>query len=327
MASDTPNHSKQKSRPPGQSTANECNHEPNHHDHNHTHHGQNKSFNALLLAFLLNLGFCVIEAVGGFYASSQAIMADALHDFGDSLSLLTLLGLKWVAMQPSSEAYSFGYRRLNIIGAALVGGSLIFGCVVILGQSLPKLLNPGPVNSELMLGLAILGIAVNGLAFYRLRSHGGVSENLISLHLLEDLWGWVIVSVGAFAIKLYAWYWLDPLLSVFLAFFILWRSFGQLRELGRLFLLGSSIDFSAAKVAEILKQIPEVLSAHHVHVWELDVGFHIVSAHLVVPENADVVAIKQQIRARLLKLGHCEVTLELEKDGEICLDPAHPSDF
>ncbi len=302
-------------------------HDHGHHHHHHHHHHHNQSGSALVYAFVLNLVFCVVEAVGGYYASSQAIMADALHDFGDSLSLLILIGLKWMAVRPAGEPYSFGYRRLNLIGATLVGGVLILGCIVILGESLPKLLHPQPVHSPLMLGLAVFGVVINGAAFYRLRSHGGVGENLVSLHLLEDLWGWVIVFVGALAIYFYSWYWVDPLLSVFLAFFILWRSFIQMRSLGRLFLLGSSVEFSSVRVSSLMTSVDGVLEVHHVHVWELDAGFHVVTAHLVLRDNGDPVAIKQQIREQLLKVGKCEVTLEVEVEGEQCLDPAHPSEF
>lgn len=280
-----------------------------------------------MVAFLLNFGFCVIEAIGGFYASSQAIMADALHDFGDSLSLLLLIALRWMAAKPAGEAYSFGYRRLNLIGATVVGVSLMVGCIVILGSSLPLVLRPRTVNSSLMMGLAVLGVAVNGLAFYRLRAHEGVGERLVSLHLLEDLWGWVIVFIGAVVIHIWAWYWVDPLLSVFLAFYILWQSFGQMRVIGRLLLLGSSREFSVARINELLAGIDGVKSTHHVHVWELDQGFHIITAHLVVSKGGNLPSIKRLIRSRLQELGPCEVTLELEEEGEVCLDPVHPSEF
>lgn len=302
-------------------------HSHHHHHHHHHHHGKDGRFSALVVAFLLNFGFCVVEAFGGYYASSQAIMADALHDFGDSLSLLLLIALRWMSSKPAGESYSFGYRRLNLLGASIVGLSLIIGCLVILGSSLPLILQPRVVNSPLMMALAVIGIGVNGIAFYRLRSHGGVGERLVTLHLLEDLWGWVIVFIGAVVIHFLSWYWLDPLLSVFLAFYILWQSFGQMRVIGRLLLLGSSSEFSQAKVTGLLEGIEGVKSSHHVHVWELDQGFHVITAHLVIARGADSAAIKQSSRVRLQDLGPCEVTLELEHEGEVCLDPVHPSDF
>jgi len=297
------------------------------HECGHVHHDPSKSISALVVAFLLNAGFCVIEGFGGYAASSQAIMADALHDFGDSLSLLLLITLKYLATRPASEAFSFGYRRLNIIGAALVGGSLVLGCLLILGSSIPKIMNPTTVNSSLMMILSVGGIIVNGIAFYRLRPLEGLGENLVSLHLLEDLWGWVIVFFGALAIHFFTWYWLDPLLSVFLAFFILWRTFIHLRQIGRLFLLGSGAEYSMSKISLLLQTIPGLNSFHHVHVWELDSGFHIITAHLVLAPEADAILIKQQVRDQLLTMGKCEVTLEVEREGELCSDPSHPTTF
>lgn len=297
------------------------------HSHGHSHHDSSKNLSALIVAFLLNAGFCVIEGIGGYLASSQAIMADALHDFGDSLSLLLLICLKYLAMKPAKDSFSFGYRRLNIIGAAVVGISLVVGCFIILGHSFPKIFSPTAVNSELMLWLAVGGIAVNGFAFYKLRPVGGLGENLVTLHLLEDLWGWIIVFFGALAIHFYAWYWLDPLLSVFLAFFILWRTFIHLGQIGRLLLLGSSQEFSMDKISTLLNTVVGLSGFHHVHVWELDSGFHIITIHLVLKPDADAIAIKQEIRDKFSSLGPCEVTLEVEREGENCVDPSHPASF
>lgn len=302
---------------------NQGHHHGHSHGHDHGHHRRDEATSALVWAFFLNAGFCIIEGIGGHYAGSQAVVADALHDFGDSLSLLLLITFRWMASKPAKESYSYGYRRLNLIGAAFVGGSLIFGSLVIIGSSFGRLTEPHSVNAPLMLILAVFGVLVNALAFYRLRSQSGVGERMVSLHLLEDLWGWVIIFFGAVAIQIYSWYWLDPLLSIVLAFYILWQSLSQVKSLGRLLLLGASTEFSVADVVQRLSGITDVQGIHHVHVWELEGGFHVVTAHLVVREGSDVVSIKQQARAQLQLLGRCEVTLEVENPGEKCLDPEH----
>lgn len=331
---------------------NHSHHHSHHHDHqqHHHHHHYNSAspLSGLIFAFSLNAGFCVVEAIGGYFASSQAIMADALHDFGDSLSLLLLIALKWYSAKPAASQFSFGYRRLNLIGATVVGGGLVIGSFVILSQSLPKLLNPTPVNSPLMIGLSILGVFVNGLAVYRLRlsyaqphnpphsqfssssqnsgvSSANFSEKLVSLHLLEDLWGWVIVLIGAIMIQFFSWFWIDPLLSIFLAFFILWRTYSHLSDVGRLFLLGASSQFSNEKIRERILSVEGVLDCHHLHIWELDFGYHIITSHLVLKNAVDVVKVKQLVRQKLTEVGPCEVTLEMEFEGEQCLDPEHLS--
>lgn len=304
-------------------------HSHHHHDHGHSHHhfDTNSANSAVFYAFSLNLVFCIVEAIGGYHASSQAIMADALHDFGDSLSLLALLGLRWLSKRTPGSAYSYGYRRLNILGATIVGLTLVTGSILILGSSLPKILNPKVVHGPLMLALSVLGIAVNGASFLRLKNQGGIGENLVRLHLLEDLWGWIIVAIGALAIYFFGWNWLDPLLSVFLAFFILWRSLQQIKELGRLMLLGAGQAFDRVTLAQKIKDVGGVMDVHHLHVWELDSGFHVITAHVVVKEEVDTVVVKNAIRASLLKIGKCEVTIEIEVEGEDCLDPLHPVEF
>lgn len=307
---------------------------PNHHDHNHHSHGHghhthfhgvsSSGSRAIAVAFALNLIFCLVEWVGGFYAGSQAVLADALHDFGDSLSLGLLLVLRWYSQKVPTESYSYGYRRLNLVGASLVGLSLVLGSIFILGQSVPKIFNPGTVQAPLMMVLALLGVLVNGAAFWRLRSSSGAGEKMISLHLLEDLWGWVIVMVGAVAISLFSWTWLDPLLSVILAAFILWRTVLQFKDIGRKILLGAQSHFSPSVVESIVQKIPGVIDVHHVHVWELESDFHIVTVHLVLVSPEVSVVVKQQVRDGLERLGPCEITMELEWEGEICLDPVHP---
>ncbi len=305
------------------------NHSHSHsHNHSHSHVDPSSSLSGLISAFVLNAGFCIIEAFGGYYSSSQAIMADALHDFGDSLSLLILIALKWLSVKPSTEKFSYGYRRLNIIGAAIVGVSLVVGSFVILANSFPKLMSPQPVNSPMMMGLAVLGILVNGLAVYRLKAHShhdekNIGEKLVSLHLLEDLWGWVIVLIGAIAIYSFSWYWIDPLLSIFLAFFILWRTYINLAEIGRILLLGANKDFSLERITGILKSVEGVMSCHHIHIWELDFGYHVVTGHIVLKSEASDVKVKEQIRKKIAEVGPSEVTLEIEREGEDCSDPEH----
>lgn len=311
---------------------NQCNH--HHHHHSHQQHGHikdsSKSFSGLIYAFVLNAGFCFVEVLGGYFSASQAIMADALHDFGDSLSLLILIALKWFSVRPVTSKFSFGYRRLNILGAAIVGLSLVTGSFFILGNSFPKLMNPQPVNSHMMIGLALLGVLINGLAVYRLRDHGGhegghlnVGEKLVSLHLLEDLWGWVIVLLGAIAIYFYSCYWLDPLLSIFLAFFILWRTYVNLSDIGRLLLLGASSEFSMDKIKDILQTIQGVVSCHHIHIWELDFGYHVITGHLVLNNEANENLVKEEVRKKISLIGPSEVTIEIEREGYICSDPEH----
>lgn len=302
------------------------------HDHKHDHshsstHSHAHSSGNILLAFYINFIFAFIEIAGGLWTHSMAIQADALHDFGDSLSLLLVWYLQKLSNKPASKDYSFGFSRLGILGALGTGIVLISGSIYIISQSVLKVLNPTPVESEGMILLAILGVMINGWAFVRTKNAVNISERMISLHMLEDLWGWVVVLIGAFIIYWKSWYWLDPILSIFVAFFILRNTFINLKEVFRILLQGASKNFSIDKIAGVIVQHPVIKSYHHIHVWALHESFHIVTAHLVVGENltiSEIQKIKQLISQDLNdKIGHCESTFEFETEASHCGEDHH----
>lgn len=304
-----------------------------HHDnkpHNHRHsfnHVHSSVSSNILIAFYLNFGFALIEWGGGFWTRSLAIQADALHDFGDSLSLLIIWYLQRLSVKPPSNEFSFGFSRFSILGALGTGTILVTGSIYVLAQSFSKILNPSEVFVEGMIGLAMLGIMVNGWAFMRIRNAQSLSERMVSLHMLEDLWGWVVVFIGALVIQWKSWYWVDPVLSIFVAFFILRNAYRNLKEVFRILLQGVSKSFSVDRVTAVIAKNPMIESFHHVHVWALNEAFHIVTGHLVVRENlpiTEVQNIKKAISQELNhKVGPCESTFEFETTSSVCEDDHH----
>jgi cobalt-zinc-cadmium efflux system protein len=279
------------------------------------------------MAFYINFIFALVEIAGGLWTHSIAIQADALHDFGDSLSLLIVWYLQKLSQKPASKEFSFGFARFGILGALGTGIVLFSGSIYILVQGIQRFLSPSPVHSTGMIILAILGVMVNGWAFVQTKNAISISERMISLHMLEDLWGWVMVLIGALVIKWQSWFWVDPLLSIFVAFFIMRNTYRNLDEVFRILLQGASRTFSTDKIASILAQHPVIKSFHHVHVWALHESFHIVTAHIVVAENLminEVQQIKKLINEDLNhKIGPCESTFEFETVASQCGDDHH----
>jgi cobalt-zinc-cadmium efflux system protein len=309
---------------------NHCHHPQDKHDHSNVHslhHSHSSVSGNILVAFYLNFGFALIEVIGGYMTKSLAIQADALHDFGDSLSLLIIWYLQKLSNKPVSKEYSFGFSRMSILGALGVGVVLVTGSIYVLSQSFVKILNPNEVIAEGMIALAILGVVVNAWAFLRIRNAKSLSERMVSLHMLEDLWGWVIVFIGAVLIKWKSWYWVDPLLSIFVAFFILRNTYRNLKDVFRILLQGVAKNFSMDRVTEVVKKNGYIESIHHVHVWALNEAFHIVTAHLVVKENMsinEIQKIKEDISKELNSLlGPCESTFEFETIASVCEDDHH----
>ncbi len=165
--------------------------------HNHDHHHHHHDTGNLKVAFFLNLAFTLVEIVGGLYTNSLAILSDALHDLGDSLSL----GLSWYFQKLSKKgrtsSFSYGYKRFSLLGAVVNSIVLVVGSIIILSKAIPQLFNPSQANAEGMMYLAILGIVVNGAAVLKLRKGESLNEKVITLHLLEDVLGWVAVLIGS----------------------------------------------------------------------------------------------------------------------------------
>lgn len=157
-------------------------------DHNHTH--AHSASNRIGWAFFLNVTFTIIELIGGWLTNSTAIMADAVHDLGDSISI----GLAWLlnrlGNKPSDNAFTYGYQRFSLLGALINGFVLIAGSIWVLSMAVPRLFEPQQPHAVGMFWLALLGIAVNGYAAFKLSRGKTLNERVLNWHLLEDVLGW-----------------------------------------------------------------------------------------------------------------------------------------
>lgn len=289
------------------------------HNHNHSHGGAKKN---LKLAFFINLGFTILEIIGGFLTNSIAIISDALHDLGDSLSL----GLAWfietkAEKEGATEDFSFGYARFRLLGALINSVVLIAGSIYIISEAVTRLQDPEPVDSTYMIGFAILGVLANGFAAWRVSGGKTLNEKVVSWHLLEDVLGWVAVLIVAIILQFKDWYILDPILSIGITLYILWGVGGRLKDTLYLMLQGVPEGIDLKKIKNKLQQVPHVSSVHHTHVWSLDGENHVLTAHLVL-ENINhydqMDAIRQQVIEALGEWEFSHHTLQLELDKEKC---------
>lgn len=265
-------------------------------------------------AFWLNLSFTVVELIGGLYTNSLAIMADALHDLGDSLSL----GLAWyfqrLSGKDSNFRFTFGYRRFSLLGAILNGLILLTGSLAILWHAVPQIWSPESTDVKGMLYLSILGIGVNSLAFWRLRGGESLNQKMVGLHLLEDVLGWVAVLIGSILMLYFDWAFLDPLLSVLISLYVLYHVYRNLKKSLPIFLQAAPDQGLAEKLkAEILKH-PSVQEVEDLHLWNLDEDYRVFSAHLRVSPQLSLSEgekLKEEIRQILEEHDVDHSTLEL----------------
>jgi cobalt-zinc-cadmium efflux system protein len=290
-----------------------------HHGHHHHDHGD-ASEGRLLMVFALNACFTVVEFVGGYLTQSTAIMADAVHDLGDTLAIASALILNRLGHRQSDANFTYGYRRLSLFGALFNAIVLVVGCLWILSEALQRFDQAILPNAQGMLWLAMLGVVVNGAAALRLRSGKTMNERVLNWHLLEDMLGWVVVLVAAIVLHFVQWTWLDPALSVAFSLFILFNVLRSLKKTLRLFAQATPDNELSLQVKQALSSIEQVQSLHHFHMWSLDGDKHVVSAHIKLnsSDTASHIPVKREISALLKPFNIHHTTFELELADEHC---------
>ncbi|HEX6386712.1 MAG TPA: cation diffusion facilitator family transporter [Anaerolineae bacterium] len=288
-----------------------------HHDsHSHRNTGDIK------IAFFLNLGFTILEIVGGLWTNSAAILSDALHDLGDSLSL----GLAWFlgnyAERSQDERYSYGYRRYSLLGALANTLILIGGSIFVLSEAIPRLLQPERPYAPGMAVIAVAGIVVNGLAALRVQRSPSLNVQTVAWHLLEDVLGWVAVLLVSIILLFANVPVLDPILSVLITVYVLYNVIRNLKKTSALFLQAVPEEVNLTEIERRLQEISAVCSTHHTHAWSLDGEHHVLTTHVVVNEDVtrdDVLRIKSEVKALVDSLENFEhVTVEIEYSDEAC---------
>jgi cobalt-zinc-cadmium efflux system protein len=290
----------------------------------HNHNSQDETSSRRIgLVFLLNLGFTIIEFIGGLLTNSTAIMADAVHDLGDSLSLGSAWLLSRWGQKTATNEFTYGYRRLTLFGAFLNSIVLIAGSIWVLTQAIPRLSDPVMPVTEGMLALAILGVTINGFAAYRISKGSTMNEQVLNWHLLEDVLGWVAVLVVSVILQFVDWPILDPLLSVGFTLFILFNVIRNLWATGKIFLQAVPDKTLHDEIRHKLLNIDGISDIHHQHLWSLDGEQHVLTAHLVIEgglENGRYNSMKYSVAETLKPFSLAHTTIEIELKQEYCRD-------
>lgn len=285
--------------------------------HQHSHSNKN-----LKVAFFLNLGFTILEVFAGLYVNSIAIISDAVHDMGDSMSL----GLSWYldkkSKQKPDKKYSFGYARFSLLGAAINSVVILASSVWIVYEAIGRFKHPETSNAQGMVLFALVGIAVNGYAAWRLSKGKTMNEKVISWHLIEDVLGWVAILIVGIVLHFKNIPYLDPALSILITLYIVWNVFKRLKETTFLFMQGTPLDVDVAEIEQKLRATKHVHNIHHTHVWSLEGEHHVFSTHVKLQTIDDLVTlsrVKNELKQVVLAYGFEHVTIEVELFDEDCV--------
>ena len=278
----------------------------------HSHQPQHQ----ILLAFLLNFGFSIYEFIGGSFTGSTAIMSDAVHDFGDAISIGLAYFFEKKSTKHPNEYYTYGYIRYSLVGGLLTTLILLIGSTFVIYNAVVHLLNPAPINYGGMTILAIIGVIVNLIATYITRDKNSLNQRSVNLHMLEDVLGWAVVLAGAIIMSLTDITYLDPILSILVALFILKHALVNLNEIFAVFLEKTPANISLAKIKKQLLEISTIKDIHHLHIWSLDGVHHCATLHVITPQpNAKL---KHQISSIIAKQQISHLTIEFEDLNEHC---------
>ena len=287
----------------------------------HHHHHHNESEKNLRLVFFLNLGFTILEVIGGWYVNSIAIISDAIHDLGDSLSLGTAWYLDRKSKKKRDGKYTFGYARFSLFGALINSVVLVTGSIYVVYEAIQRILHPEHSDAQGMLLFAIFGIAVNGLAVWKMRKGKSLNERVVFWHMLEDVLGWVAVLIVAIVLYFKDIQYLDPALSLLITGYILWGAINRLKETLFVFLQGIPKDINMTTIENTILEVPNVESIHDIHLWSLEGEQHVFTVHIRLKDIAsfdDIVDTKSSIKAALAPYNFKHLTIETELNNESC---------
>lgn len=278
-----------------------------------------KSAKKIFIAFILNLAFSVFELVGGIFTGSVAVISDAVHDFGDAVSIGISFFLEKISKKEPDEKYTYGYARYSVIGSVITTFILLFGSVAVIFNAVNRIINPAMINYNGVIIFAVVGVCVNFIAAYFTRDGDSLNSKAVNLHMLEDVLGWAVVLIGAVVMKFTGFSFIDPIMSIGVSLFILVSAVKNLKTVIDLFLEKTPAGTDINEIREHICAIDGVTDVHHIHIRSFDGVNNCATMHVVVTD-ADFAEIKLKVREELREHGICHATLELETENEQCQD-------
>jgi cobalt-zinc-cadmium efflux system protein len=306
----------------------EHNHDHHHHvsdngqSHNHTHqHGSLKG-GKLGIAIAVNLLITIAQLIGGFISGSLALYSDALHNFSDVIALIISYIADKLAGRSYSDRKTFGFKRAEILAAMINAGTLVFVGGFLIYEGVSRFFHPEPIGSAWVISLAVLSIIGNTLCVVLLKGDAEDNLNIKSayLHLLTDVMTSIAVLIGGLLMFMYQIYWVDSVLSILIALYLIRASWGILLETLRVVMQFAPAHLDIRKIEKTILTCPEIKGIHHIHLWQIDDKTVNMEAHLQfkedinLSESSRVVNIVNKLLQKTFGINHTIFQAEFETD-------------
>lgn len=285
--------------------------------HGHDHGAENMGDKRLIVAVGVNVLLTLAQVIGGIVSGSLSLIADALHNLSDAASLGIALFARKIGRKPADELKTFGYKRAEIIAALINLTTLVIIGLYLIYEALWRFVEPEEIEGwtvVIVAGIALIIDIATAMLTYAM-SKKSMNIKAAFLHNVSDALASVGVIIAGTLILLYGWYWMDTLLTLIIAGYVLWQGFSMLPNTIHLLMEGTPEHLSIAEVITAMESIDGVKNVHHVHIWQLDEHHNALEAHVVTDASqlADIEQVKDALKTLLserFEVGHS--TLEFE---------------
>ncbi len=300
------------------------------HNYDHSHeHETGKNLGNILITFWLNFIFATFELIGAILSNSVSLSSNAIHDYGDSIILLSTLFIERQSYKGRSNKYTYGYRRLSLVGAIINNLILLSASLFITYEAIKRIMNPQAISTQVILLIAVLGIIVNTLGYIKVKSNDSELNKSLQNNLYADIFSWLGLLTSSIVMHLTDWFIIDGLISLAIAFGMFYAGIKQFRTIFSILMQKVPNNIDLEKIEQKIMHHPLVENCHDLHVWTLDGEDYIMSLHLVVADEiamSQVMKIKEEIKLMLELNSINHATIEVDtwtqavKNGELYIE-------
>lgn len=292
------------------------------HTHAHPHAHPDLKGRKLLLSFVLNIFITLAQFVGGLLSGSLSLLSDALHNFSDVLSLGVSYVANRYATKTASVTKTFGYKRAEIVAAFVNAATLIAVAIYLIYEAIIRFFSIQPIETGLVIWMAILGVLINGISVLLLYGDAKHNMNIRSayLHLITDMAASVAVLIGGLLMLYFDWFWVDSLLTLIIALYLIVVGFELLKSSFKVLMLFAPDEINLKSITKSICKLPEIKNVHHVHIWQLNEKEIHFEAHIDFYDNltlSDFDHVHTKIKEKLLNefgINHITIQPEHQKD-------------
>lgn len=288
------------------------------HNHLNTSAGETSEKN-LFITIALNIFITIVQIIGGIISGSLSLISDAMHNFSDAVAIvITFIALR-LSKRPKTPKYTFGLKRAEIIAAVLNASTLIIICFFLIREAIERLNNPNEIAGNLMLIVAVAGFVPNviGALLLKKGSEGNLNIRAAYFHLMSDAVSSIAIIVGAIFIIAYKVYWIDPILTILIALYILIEAYKILKEAIDILMMSNIEGIDLQEIKSVVEKIEGVKNIHHIHLWKLNDNDTHFEAHIEVEDMmvSNTTEIQKIISAELhnrYEINHITLQFECE---------------